>query len=60
MKLPLDQTRRIQLYKPPLQTQRKHTGTYNMAWLTAFTRLMTMLLTTEATSKDKAADLASH
>ena len=35
-------------------------GINNMSWFTAFSRLMAVLLTAEATSKDEAAGLAAH
>ena len=48
-------------YKAPLRAQGKHIGINNyMSWLTAFSRLMAVLLTAEATTKDEAAGLAAH
>ena len=48
-------------YKAPSRAQGKHMVIDNiMSWLTAFSRLMAVLLTAEATSKDEAAGLAAH
>ena len=48
-------------YKARLQAQEKHTGINNiMSWLTAFSRLMAVLLTVEETIKDETAGLAAH
>ena len=48
-------------YKVPLRAQGKHIGIINiMSWFIDFLRLMAVLLTAEATTKDEAASLAAH